>query len=116
MTYDIYQARLEEEKAALERELAALGKKNNAVPDDYEFVVPPKDTEPDSLDEAAAHTDESTAQSIFTDLEARYDSVLAALTRIQDGTYGRCAVGGEPIPPARLDANPAAATCVAHET
>ncbi|MBF4607762.1 TraR/DksA family transcriptional regulator [Curtobacterium sp. VKM Ac-1393] len=30
------------------------------------------------------------------------------------GTYGTCAVGGEPIPAARLAAVPWAATCVAH--
>jgi len=40
--------------------------------------------------------------------------VDAALVRLDDGTYGRCTVGGEPIPEARLAAVPWAATCVAH--
>ena len=33
---------------------------------------------------------------------------------LDDGTYGTCAVGGEPIPAERLAARPTATTCVAH--
>lgn len=44
----------------------------------------------------------------------RVRQVDAALARLDAGTYGRCAVGGEPIPEARLTAVPWAATCVAH--
>jgi DnaK suppressor protein len=35
-----------------------------------------------------------------------------ALSRIDAGTYGTCERCGKPIPPARLDARPAARTCV----
>ncbi len=35
-----------------------------------------------------------------------------ALAKVVAGTYGRCDGCGEPIPPARLTAKPAAATCV----
>ena len=48
------------------------------------------------------------------DARNRIRLVDAALARLDAGTYGRCAVGGEPIPAARLDAVPWAATCVAH--
>ena len=44
----------------------------------------------------------------------RLDEVEAALERVSDGTYGRCEVCGEPIPLARLEARPAARTCVRH--
>jgi len=44
----------------------------------------------------------------------RVDEVDAALARLADGTYGTCAVGGEPIDDARLEARPTATTCVAH--
>lgn len=37
-----------------------------------------------------------------------------AMLRLRDGSYGRCEVCGEPIPPARLEARPTARTCVAH--
>jgi DnaK suppressor protein len=46
--------------------------------------------------------------------QLRVRQVDAALARLDDGTYGRCTVGGEPIPEARLAAVPWAATCVAH--
>lgn len=44
----------------------------------------------------------------------RVAEVDAALDRVTAGTYGRCAVGGEPIDDARLEARPTATTCVAH--
>ena len=40
----------------------------------------------------------------------------AALSRVADGSYGICEVGGEPIPAARLEARPTALTCVEHAT
>jgi RNA polymerase-binding transcription factor DksA len=36
-----------------------------------------------------------------------------AMARLADGTYGRCLQCGRPIPPERLEALPAAETCVA---
>lgn len=38
--------------------------------------------------------------------------VLAALDRVEAGTYGICAVCGQPIPAARLEVRPMATTCV----
>ncbi len=40
------------------------------------------------------------------------EAIDAALGRIAAGDYGRCEACGNPIPPARLDAMPAATTCV----
>ena len=39
--------------------------------------------------------------------------IRAALDRVADGSYGTCAVCGEPIPPARLAALPYATRCIA---
>ncbi|MBO3096346.1 TraR/DksA family transcriptional regulator [Cellulomonas dongxiuzhuiae] len=44
----------------------------------------------------------------------RLVEVDAALARVAAGTYGTCAVGGEPIDDARLEARPTATTCVEH--
>lgn len=52
--------------------------------------------------------------AVRDDARRRVDQVDAALARLDDGTYGMCTVGGEPIPSARLAAVPWAATCVAH--
>lgn len=38
--------------------------------------------------------------------------ILAALARIENGTYGRCVDCGKPVPDARLEARPATARCV----
>lgn len=43
-------------------------------------------------------------------------AVRAALRRIDDGTYGRCAVDGKPIDENRLDAVPWTAYCLEHQT
>lgn len=52
--------------------------------------------------------------SVDEDLEARLKLVDAALVRIGNGTYGKCVVDGEQIDEARLNAEPAAATCIKH--
>ena len=41
--------------------------------------------------------------------------VLAALARLQAGTYGACVDCGRPIEPARLQARPEAARCLADQ-
>ncbi|MCW2632296.1 MAG: conjugal transfer protein TraR [Pseudonocardia sp.] len=41
--------------------------------------------------------------------------ILDALQRIEDGTYGRCSVDGEPIDDARLEARPEAEMCLRHQ-
>ncbi|WIB63150.1 TraR/DksA C4-type zinc finger protein [Curtobacterium sp. MCBD17_040] len=52
--------------------------------------------------------------AVRDDARRRLELVDAALRRLDDGSYGRCLVGGEPIPQARLAAVPWARTCVAH--
>jgi RNA polymerase-binding transcription factor DksA len=52
--------------------------------------------------------------SVTENLGERLVKVKAALERIEDGTYGKCSVGGEEIEEARMQAEPAADTCVAH--
>jgi RNA polymerase-binding transcription factor DksA len=43
---------------------------------------------------------------------AQRTEVMAALTRVDDGSYGGCVDCGHPVPDARLDARPATARCV----
>jgi len=47
-------------------------------------------------------------------LEAKLRDVERALEKIDDGTYGVCDVGGEPIGQERLEAIPWAVRCVEH--
>jgi len=44
--------------------------------------------------------------------KAEIEEIDRALARIANGNYGRCEVCDQPIPPARLEALPAAAACL----
>lgn len=53
-------------------------------------------------------------EALAGDARTALAEVDAALDRLADGTYGTCAVGGEPIPAERLAVRPTATTCVQH--
>ena len=102
------------EKEKLESELGSLGRRNPRVPDDWEPLSLPIDMEPDQADQADVVMGRENNAAVLADLEARYDTVLAALSRIEKKTYGVCEVCGRKVEEARLTADPAATTCIAH--
>ena len=110
-----YKTRLEEELRELEAELKTVGRRNPENPADWEATAPiAEDVEADT-NEAADRIEgfeENTA--ILKELETQYNDVSAALVRIDKGTYGVCKVSGDPIEEKRLEANPAADTCMKH--
>lgn len=110
-----FSVRLMEEKEKLEKELATVGRKNPANPADWEPLPQETGQEADPVDAADLIEGYEDNAAILKDLEIRYNEVLAALRRIESGTYGVCEVSGEPIEPARLEADPAARTCIAHK-
>lgn len=109
-----FKQRLEEEKQKLETELATVARKNPSNPQDWEPVPAETGQEADPNDQASIIDSYGENAAILRDLENRYNDVLAALTRIEDRTYGVCETGGEEIEEARLNADPAARTCRAH--
>lgn len=114
MNIDHFKKRLEEEKAKLEAEMASVGRKNPRVPGDWEPVPSEVGIESDLADQADVFMSQESNTAILADLEARYDSILAAISRIEKNTYGKCAKCGKEIEEARLEADPAATSCVAH--
>ncbi len=64
----------------------------------------------------ADHASDMLEREMDWTLEENAEHILSeiddALARIDDGTYGRCAVCGEEIPAERLDAVPYATLCV----
>jgi DnaK suppressor protein len=73
------------------------------------------DTAHDIADASAA---EVAAESEFTEAERdalTLRQVQEALTRIENGTYGKCLVDGAAIDPKRLDAVPWAEYCLRHQ-
>ena len=114
MNIEHFRTRLTAEKATLEAELATVGRKNPSNPNDWEAVPEETGLEADPNDRADQMEELGNNTAILRDLENRYNDVLAALARIEDGTYGTCTVSGEPIEEDRLEADPAAATSKAH--
>lgn len=109
-----YKEKLETEKRTLESEMQKMGRENPTVPNDWEVVPQENGVQADMMDQADVILEHESDTTIFNDLEARYDAVLAALSRIEKNTYGVCTVCGNAIEEARLSANPAATTCVLH--
>ena len=98
----------------LESEMGTIGRRNPLVPDDWEPVPTEIGTESDLADQADVIVSHENNAAILADLEARYDTVLAALARIEKKTYGKGEVCGVAIEDARLVADPAAMTCIEH--
>lgn len=114
MKTEQFKKKLEEEKAKLEADMASVGRKNPRVPGDWEPIPSETGTEADLADQADVVMSRESNIAILADLEARYDTVLEALKRIEKKTYGVCSVCGEKIEEARLGADPAATTCIKH--
>lgn len=115
MNTEYFAQKLAEEKIRLESEMSEIGRKNPLVPDDWEVVPAETGSEPDSIDQASNVTENEDNAAVLADLEARYDTVLFAQRSIEKGVYGICEVCNEPIEEARLNADPAAMTCIAHK-
>lgn len=108
-------AKLEADLNAVTNELRSLGIHNPEVPEDW-IATPSEqmDAEPDSNVAADRVEDWDERRATLSVLETRYNNIMRALKKIEDGTYGTCEVSGEPIEPERLAAYPAARTCMAH--
>ena len=108
LTY--FKEKLESEKAHLVEELNSIGRQD--ARGDW-FAVPSEhgDLEGDEADQADLIEDFDTKIGRLGSLETKYVQVVAALERINDGTYGICLKSGKPIEEDRLMANPAAETC-----
>ena len=105
---------LEAEKIRLESEMGSVGRRNPSVPGDWESIPSETGTESDLADQADIVMSRDSNTAILADLEARYDTILSALKRIESGSYGKCEVCGDKIEDARLEADPSATTCTKH--
>lgn len=101
---------LEAEHDSLEEELAEHGRKTNG---DWQGNASGLEGEEADPTDAADQIEELvTNVPLVEELETRQKEVETALKRMQAGTYGVCAKCSAEIPVERLEANPAAATCV----
>jgi len=116
-TLDIqkYKSLLTEERDRLLSELQDIGKVDNQNEDDWHATAGELQTGTADAQVLADRFEEKlTNEGIVANLEKRLQEVRDALERIDAGTYGTCTECGERIPAERLDANPAASTCITH--
>jgi DnaK suppressor protein len=92
-------------------EVVSLGSGPAALPDPKDASEGPQEFE----DRAADYIETQREQSILVNEQALLQEVEEALRRIEDGTYGRCIVCGQPIPEERLRVIPWATRCVKDE-
>jgi len=114
-TLDELRHQLEEELEVVTRELGRIGRINPDNPGDWEAVPQKMDIQEADRNEAADRIEgyeENTA--MLKELEIRYNNIKLALKKLDDGVYGMCETGNEPIRIERLRANPAARTCIKH--
>lgn len=115
-----FKEKLLAEKAKLEGELASVGHINADNPKDWESdpgdaaneFVTDRDTDPNVRADNFSEADNRSA--VLNLLETQLFDVNDALKKIEDGKYGICEKTGDEISEARLNANPAARTCVDH--
>jgi DnaK suppressor protein len=86
--------RLADERARIERELAAVGPQ--------EAGEEPEDTGDQAVDLDQAGKDDAIRQ----DLQRALEAIERAEQRLEEGTYGKSVVSGAPIPDERLEALP----------
>jgi RNA polymerase-binding transcription factor len=101
----------------LEGELRRTTARLAALRGDYRgFVDASRDTNADDEHDPEGATiafEREQVGALVRQAELHLVEVEAALARVEDGTYGLCAVCGRPIPGERLEVRPTAATCVA---
>ncbi len=93
------------ERARLEAQIASLEPGHGATSPDFD------DNFADSGQVAA---EQGENMVLASQLRSELDEVEGALTKLEDGTYGRCETCEEPIVAARLEAKPAARFCIDH--
>lgn len=111
-----FRQKLEIELKEVETELQSIGQINPSNPKDWEAVPDKMDILSSDSNEVAdgiESYEENTA--ILKQLEIRLNEIKNALERIKNGAFGKCRICQKEIEIERLNANPAATTCLAHK-
>ncbi len=110
-----FEEKLRAELITVEKELKGIGQRNPSNPADWEAKPDKMDTMASDSNEVADSIESYEENTgILKQLEIRFNEIKKALERVEKGTYGICETGGERIEDERLEANPAATTCIKH--
>ena len=102
---------LVDERARVEHALATLRHEHHGSPDDeVEEIAATSDNH--LAETATATVDREIDHTLGDNAEQVISAIDAALTHIEQGTYGACVSCGSEIPRERLEANPWASLCI----
>lgn len=102
-------SRLDAELQSTQRLLAALTRDFTGIVDASADSNADDEHDPEG---ATIAFERSQISALIEQAEHRLSEIEAARARVDDGTYGRCEVCGSDIPDGRLEARPAARTCM----
>ena len=110
-----FKSKLLAEKADLENQLSGIGRRNPEVVGSWEATTGHIEVDSADENEVADKLEELEENvAIVSQLDKQLEEVLAALARIENGTYGVCEQCGKPIEEDRLLANPSAKISLKH--
>ncbi len=115
MNLNYFKTKLEEERQSLEQQLSEIAKIDPEDPDNWKTTKENLNIMPADRNELADIFEEAeNREALERELENRLNEVKSAIGRIDEGAYGKCEVAGCKIEKKRLEANPAATTCIKH--
>lgn len=108
--------KLEKERETLINELSTVARQDPENPDNWQPINNSDDNlkSADPNERADRMEDYEASNAVTSDLEVRLLHVNSALENIKTESYGICTECGMEIPQGRLEANPAASTCIEH--
>jgi RNA polymerase-binding transcription factor DksA len=110
---DRFRTLLQEERARVQHALDHLESDHaGSLEDETDELATAADNHMGDL--ASATLDREIDYSLEANSEQHLADIDDALKRIEDGTYGKCVVGGEDIPEERLEALPWTKYCIQH--
>jgi DnaK suppressor protein len=98
-----YRSLLEDERRSLEEQLQELGHGANGKVVEYDSNF---------ADSSQVTAERGENEALAAQLQEALSHVVAALKKLDEGTYGVCERCHKPISPARLEAKPASAYCI----
>jgi DnaK suppressor protein len=100
--------RLDDRRAVTERQLAALTRDFDEIVESSALSPPDDEHDPDGTTIAF---ERAQITALVSQARAELASLDRALEQVREGTYGSCAVCGQPIGEERLDALPTTERC-----